>query len=142
MTTEYWYEQHVHFGDVDLGGGLYHPRYFDYFDRARIAALEELGSPFDAMLKAGAALVVASANIDYKKPVGFGQKVGISTSVARVSNKSFVCLQTLTADPTSRIIADERVYARLEIVLVHVDLVRRVTTPLPPDLAERLRASV
>ena len=95
MKKTYVFTEKVHFPDIDFGGGMYHAKYFDYFDKARQALLEENGILFGDMLSSGYALVLVEANIRYLKPAILGDRIYIYTRIISNTNKSIKVEQAM-----------------------------------------------
>ena len=90
------YSQPVYFSDVDIGGVLYHPRYLDYYDRARNAAIKEKGISYLEFIRSGYALVVADAHIKYLRSVSFEQEIHIYSRFLKISNRSVTAEQIMS----------------------------------------------
>lgn len=136
------YSQHVHFSDVDMGGGLYHPRYLDYLDRARLSALKDNGLSFGEFIQLGYALVVAGIEIKYIKPSFFEETLHIYTQISEVKERSLVVEQIITKQELkSEInileeIANKVTSARIQLVCV--SLKDKKSCQFPPEIITSL----
>jgi acyl-CoA thioester hydrolase len=140
------YKQYVNFSDVDMGGGLYHPRYLDYFDRARMSALRDNGIYFGELIHSGFALVVASLSIDYIRPSFFEEELHIYTVVRELSSKSIKVEQIITTKELSDIDHDLKnksdIKSRVNVVLVCVSLGDKKSCNMPMHLKEKVELSI
>lgn len=90
------YSQIVHFSDVDVGGVLYHPRYLDYLDRARLSALKDNGLSYGEFIQLGYALVVAEVQIKYLRPAFFEENLHIYSSISEVKDRILIVNQVIS----------------------------------------------
>ncbi len=139
MPQIYNFEQVVNFGDVDSGGVVYHPRYLEYYERARIDVLKKINCPFDQMIRDGIFLVVASANITYRKPLVFGDVALVSSEVLQVSGKSVVVKQQIHTQLQTENGMEQTLCSTVEIVLVCFDLKNRTSASIPEDMAQKFK---
>jgi acyl-CoA thioester hydrolase len=111
---------------IDEGGLLNHANYLVLAERARGAALEELGSPLDRqMWSDGRALVVRDLSVQYRKPVFAGMKLlVVSTMIASVDRLEF----------TQRFFSSDRPVCEVRACLVCVNVFERRVSALPVAL--------
>ncbi len=138
MQTYYWQER-ADFADIDFGGGLYHGRYFNYFDRARQNILREHGVSFGQLLSRNVALVVVEANIRYMRPVRFEDHVHIYSRMIAHTKKSVTFDQLIAASqqPNAEEMNFDEVADRVNravIKLVCVDLKSQRPINFPDEL--------
>lgn len=69
----------VAFQDCDPMGVLWHGRYAEYFELARVALMEKLDYGYDAMAASGYAWPVLDYRVRYLKPLALGRRVRITT---------------------------------------------------------------
>ena len=103
MNKTYYFSQEVNFPDIDLGGGMYHGRYLDYYDRARQKILTDNGISFGKMLKEKTALVVAEMNLQFKKPIFFEDRVYIYSKIISRRDKSLQIEQIITTEEPDQV---------------------------------------
>lgn len=89
----------VHFDDVDMGGVVHHPTYFKYYERARTELLLEVGYDFKRMLSEGISIALVEANIRYRKPARYQQKLWVVSRVVEVRKARIRFLQALINQP-------------------------------------------
>jgi acyl-CoA thioester hydrolase len=123
---------HVRFSDVDVYGHVNNVKYFEYFQEARLAFLSSLaGGRLDPELS----LVLASLDVDYRRPVLFRpEPYVIETWVDRVGTSSF----RLAAEISD----DGHLLSRARGVLVAFDLEQQRSRPLAGPERERLLSAV
>jgi acyl-CoA thioester hydrolase len=81
------YPCHVRFSDVDVYGHVNNVKYFEYYQEARLAYLASFGRKED---DDRFTIVLATMNVDYKRPILFRpEPYEIETRVSRVGNSSF-----------------------------------------------------
>ena len=142
MKKIYEYTQPVHFSDVDMGGVLYHARYFDYCDRARQSALEELGFAFKDMLSMNLGIALASAKIAFKRPVYFGDAVLIRSKVKEVTGTMVIIDQEIYECGEVQNYENPRARSHVEVHIVFIDLATKKKTGIPLDLLAKLEIIV
>ncbi len=137
------YSQFVHFSDVDMGGGMYHPRYLDYLDRARMSALKDKGVSFKELLHSGYALVVAEINTKYIKPAFFEDELNIYTRIVEVKEKYLKVEQIISK---SRLESFDYAFEELKditsksiVTLVCVSLSDKKSCTFPKILENKLK---
>ncbi len=74
----------------DLGGVLYHANYFLLFEQAREKFLETSGLPYPELVKENQHLAVVSANIEYKKPIFYGQELNLELNSSVIKKSNFI----------------------------------------------------
>ncbi|MEA2575040.1 MAG: acyl-CoA thioester hydrolase [Chloroflexia bacterium] len=117
----------VRFRDVDMFGHVNNAAYLTYIESARVAYyahLTGLKDPreFD--------MTVARAEVDFLKPVFYGQTLHVYTRAGRIGNKSW------TLEHEMRDSQSGEVVARGSTVIVHFDHVTQASKPLPPEIVE------
>jgi acyl-CoA thioester hydrolase len=68
----------VPFFDVDAAGVTWHGRYFQYFEIARAALLEQLDYSYDEMIDSGILWPVTDTNVRYLRPLLLNQDVTVT----------------------------------------------------------------
>ena len=140
MKKTFEYKQPVYFSDVDMGGVLYHARYFDYCDRARQGALAELGFSFRDMLSMNVGIAVAGAKVSFKRPVYFGDEVLIRSRLKEMSGAVFVIHQEVFESLEVSNYENPRPRSHLEVQLVFIDLTSKKKTSIPADLLPKFES--
>ena len=71
--------------DIDLNGHVHSSKYFDYVLAARYDQMERCYKmSMDEFIGMGFGWVIRAAHIDYKRPLGMGEKVVIRTKIAEI----------------------------------------------------------
>ena len=115
----------VRYRDLDTFNHVNNAVYLTYFEQARVAYFRELGwnSTDDSV-------VVARAEVNYRRPIVLGQKLRVGCRVARFGQKSYVMEYLLLAD--GELAADGST--------VQAFVSRGRGAPLPEELKQRIRA--
>jgi acyl-CoA thioester hydrolase len=112
----------VRFRDIDAFEHVNNASFFTYIEEARIKYLIDV-------LKINEVerlpLILAAVQIDFRKPILFGQVVEIATRVDWIGQTSFSMSHRLTATP------DDRLVAEAATVLVAYDYAAAGPTPVP-----------
>lgn len=123
----------VRWGDQDALGHVNNARYFTYIESARIewmASLQE-GSPWPGAPQTGP--ILASASMEFRRPVVYPATVVIDTFVARIGRSSFSLRSELRTEADGALVAD----ATAVVVWIGAD---GDSTPLPTAVREALNA--
>lgn len=75
-------ETRVRFAETDAMGVTYHGNYLPWFEMARVALLDQLGTPYRELEKAGFLLPVLEAGLKYHRPSHFDDRVRITVTLA------------------------------------------------------------
>jgi acyl-CoA thioester hydrolase len=78
----------VYFGDTDAAKVVYHGRYVNWLEAARIDFLEHIGYPYPDLVKKNVGLVPVNVNINYLKPLRFGDTFKLLSKFVKVSKAS------------------------------------------------------
>jgi len=96
MTTEF--ELTVRYAETDAQGVVHHRNYLTWFEEGRSDFLRQHGLNYSTMEAEGYAVVVAEANVRYKAPALYEDRVTIRTTLERVQGKvlefSYVALRS------------------------------------------------
>jgi acyl-CoA thioester hydrolase len=123
------YTVEVRFADIDMFLHANNANYLTYIESARVAyytALTGIQNPRDF------GMTLASAKIDFLKPVFFGQNLHVYTRIGRVGKKSWTLEHELRDSQTGELMASA------STVLVYYDYVREQSMPLPDDLVRKM----
>lgn len=72
-------EVKVRYAETDQMGVVYHANYFVWFEIGRTDFIEELGFRYHEMEESGVLSPLVDANIQYKKPLRYGQTATVKT---------------------------------------------------------------
>jgi tol-pal system-associated acyl-CoA thioesterase len=131
----------VNFEDVDAGGGVYHPNYLNFLERARSQMLRNMGYSFSKMLKQGLAFVVAENYQIYKKPAFLDDELVVTTQVVALKRSSLKVQQLIFKQEESEIPKyDDQALAIhvAQLRLVCVDLSTKKPFEIPSDIVSGL----
>ncbi|MDH5757288.1 MAG: YbgC/FadM family acyl-CoA thioesterase [Nitrospinota bacterium] len=77
-------EVDIYYEDTDCGGVVYYANYLRFFERARTRMLIDLGVDPAFWQKQGVVFAVYRAEVDYKAPAVYGDRLEIETSISDV----------------------------------------------------------
>lgn len=126
----------VRFADIDMFDHVNNAAYLTYVESARVAYytnLTGLSDPRDF------GMTVASAKVDFIRPVFYGQTIDVHTRIGRVGNKSWTLEHELRDSSTGDVVA---VASTVNIFYDH-NTGRRIglqPTPIPPEIVEKMES--
>lgn len=121
----------VRFRDCDSLGHVNNAVYLTYLEEARIHWIQDILSD----LAIGAMpIILASAQIDYRSPARFSERLIVSVRVVEVRTRSFKLAYDIACG--ARKVADA------QTVLVTYDYDAGRTIPIPEDLKNQLQAAL
>ncbi len=115
----------VRYRDLDTFNHVNNAVYLTYFEQARVAYFKSLGWRSD-----DASVVVARAEVNYRRPIFLGDEVRVGCRVARFGNKSYIMEYLITAN--GEVAADGQT--------VQVFLKRGSPAELPEELLDKIKA--
>jgi acyl-CoA thioester hydrolase len=120
----------VRFRDLDALGHVNNAVYLTYMESARIAYwLQVTGRPD----LAGMDMILARAEVDFRAPLGYGDRIEVGVRCASMKRSSLVLEHQIVRVPDGLVVADARK------VLVHYDYAAGRSTALPPELRQRIK---
>lgn len=122
----------VRFMDIDALQHVNNARYLNFLEEARIAYSQELLGIFNNIKELN--VLVARVEIDYLRPILYGNSVYVYTRISKVGNKSFVFDSVVT----TLVDEEEKIAARALQTLVAFDMVTGKSTPIPSDLKQQI----
>jgi acyl-CoA thioester hydrolase len=127
---------------IDAFGILYHANFLLLAERAREAALKELGTPVDQLWNQGCGLPVRDLSVQYRKPVFVGSRLAIVTRITAISESRLEVVQQffLRHDPVAcaRVRASDRPAAEVRLVVVCMNVLERRIAALPARLLQNI----
>jgi thioesterase III len=102
---EYLTEIKVRGYHADFYGHVNNARYLEFFEEDRWAHLDT-SLDLQEWASRGLIFLVVNINVNYRKAVGVGETVLISTEIEKVGNKSGVLLQKIVLKATGEVAAD------------------------------------
>ena len=74
--------------DIDMFNHVHNSTYFDYVLAARYEQMETFYKmPMEEFLSQGFGWVVRSAFVDYKRPLGLGDRISVKTGIESINSK-------------------------------------------------------
>ncbi len=117
----------MRFSDTDALGHVNNASYAVYAELARLEFMQHVG-------KVVRALILAHLAIDFRRQVALGDRVVVSTTVARIGTSSVTLQQTVWAN--------QQPAAEIRSVVVHFDYATQRPVPLPDDVRAQLAGFV
>jgi thioesterase III len=102
---EYLTEIKVRGYHADFYGHVNNARYLEFFEEDRWAHLDT-SLDLQEWASRGLIFLVVNINVNYRKAVGVGETLLISTEIEKVGNKSGVLLQKIVLKATGEVAAD------------------------------------
>lgn len=85
----------IRLGEFDIGGVLYHARYFHLLEELREEYFISIGQPYSELVKQGLHLPLSEAKIKYIKPIRYGDPVIGHLKVELIGQTRILCTQEL-----------------------------------------------
>ena len=122
----------VRFRDLDAIGHINNAVYLTYMESARITWwVRVTGRPDFRDLT----MILARTEIDYRAPATYGDRLEVGVRCASMRRSSFVLEFRIEEVGSARLVAEAGK------VLVHYDYAAARSTPIPPDLRDRIKAA-
>jgi acyl-CoA thioester hydrolase len=99
-------EVRIYYEDTDCGGVVYYGNYLKYFERARTQYLEERGLSVSGLMKEGTTFVVVHAEVDYRSPARYGDRLIVETVVSEMTAASFTFSHVIREWESQRIVVE------------------------------------
>ena len=99
-------EIRIFYEDTDCGGMVYYANYLKYFERARTQYLEERGLSVAGLMKEGTVFVVVHAEVDYRSPAHYGDRLVIETVVSDMTAASFTFSHVIRERESQRVVVE------------------------------------
>jgi acyl-CoA thioester hydrolase len=125
----FYITEKVRFADIDMFGHVNNATYLTYIESARVAyytAATGLLEPREF------GMTVASAKVDFLKPIFYGRSVNVYTRTGRIGNKSWTLEHELRDTETGELLSVA------STVNVHYDYKSGQSKVLPADIVEKL----
>lgn len=110
-------EYKVYYEDTDAGQIMYHGRYINWCERARMDFTHDLGLDFTELHKQGVLIVVRHLEADYFKPAKLEQILRVESGIKELKNSSFIMNQS--------IFCQDSMLFSMSVTLVCIDLAGR-----------------
>ena len=99
-------EVRIYYEDTDCGGVVYYGNYLKYFERARTHYLEERGLSVSGLMQQGTVFVVVHAEVDYRSPARYGDRLIVETVVSDLTAASLTFSHVIRERETQRVIVE------------------------------------
>jgi acyl-CoA thioester hydrolase len=99
-------EVRIYYEDTDCGGMVYYANYLKYFERARTQYLEERGLSVAGLMKEDTMFVVLHAEVDYRSPARYGDRLTIETLVSDMTAASFTFSHVIRERESRRVVVE------------------------------------
>jgi acyl-CoA thioester hydrolase len=99
-------EVRIYYEDTDCGGVVYYGNYLKYFERARTQYLEERGLSVSGLMKEGTTFVVVHAEVDYRSPARYGDRLIVETVVSEMTAASFTFSHVIRERESRRVVVE------------------------------------
>ena len=96
----------IYYEDTDCGGVVYYGNYLKYFERARTQYLEERGLSVARLMKEGTVFVVVHADVDYRSPARYDDRLSIETVVSDMTAASFTFSHVIRERESQRVVVE------------------------------------
>lgn len=91
----------VYIEDTDAGGVVYYVNYLKFMERARTEFLRDFGIPKPALLTDELLLVVASANVDYKRSARLDDLLHVTAEIEKQGRAYVIFRQRVLRESSS-----------------------------------------
>ncbi len=124
--------------DVDALGIVYHSRYLQFLERARVIFFRDLGVDHHAMISdSKKAFVVSKMAIDFIKPAFLSETLTVRSQILKVGMASMICQQEIFVDKE----CSNRLIMSAEVKLALIDLLTYKPVQLPQDIVQKIQFS-
>lgn len=104
----YKFEVEVYYEDTDCGGVVYYANYLRFFERARTHVLKSMGFNPAKLAREGVVFAVTHAEVDYKSPAVYGDKLIIETVIGSVRSARLFFSYRITRESDEQLIVTGR----------------------------------
>jgi len=120
----------VYIEDTDAGGIVYYVNYLKYMERARTELLRSLGIDKPAVTGEDSLLVVASAQVDYKRSAKLDDLLEVSAAFEKIS-RAYVLFH-------QNVVRGEELLCSAAIKVACVSKASLKPKPIPSDLMRKI----
>lgn len=134
MESIFSWPVRVYYEDTDAGGVVYYANYLKFMERARTEWLRSLGVEQDVLReKEHMLFVVAGAEIRYRRPARFNDRLQVGVKVEDLGKSRVVFSQRVTRDtPDGELLAE----ATVRVACVHAETLK--PRAMPDTLINRI----
>ena len=99
-------EIRIYYEDTDCGGVVYYANYLKYFERARTHYMEECGVSVQGLMNEGMVFVVVHAEVDYRSPARYGDRLIVETVVSGGTAASITFSHVIRERESRRVVVE------------------------------------
>lgn len=114
--------------EIDVMGHVNNAKYLEYMEWSREDWYNRIQLPFDVFTDMNVGTVTVNININYRKEARLGEKLSVSTRPVKKGRTSYVLEHVIINEQGERV-------ADATVTSVTIDLTKRKSVPLPPELA-------
>lgn len=131
-----WHEHtlRVRYGETDQMGVVYHANYLVYMEEGRTRLMESLGASYAEVEASGYGLAVRRAELRYRAPAVYDQRLLIRTRLGRIRGASVNFEYQVHDAATDALLAE----GSTELACIHLKSPKREPCLLPPSLRASL----
>ena len=130
MARTFRHRLRVRYGECDPQGVVFNANYLAYFDLVLTELWREAIGDYNAMVAAGADMVVAEATLRYRSPASFDDELDFTAGLARLGTTSMVT--HIEAHLGDRLVVEG------EIRHVYIDPATKQKRAMPDDVRAAL----
>ena len=130
MPFNYVHKLRVRYSETDKMGFVYHSRFVEYFEAARVEALRSNGISYADLEKSGTLMPVVHIELDFKRPAFYDELLSIALEVRELENNRSVTFHMSTLNEAGDLLN------KGIVVLAYVDAETMKSKPAPEYLQE------
>ncbi|MCK4834881.1 MAG: tol-pal system-associated acyl-CoA thioesterase [Gammaproteobacteria bacterium] len=129
----------VYYEDTDSGGVVYYANYLKFMERARTELLRSIGYEQDQLQQElGIIFAVHSANIRYKKPARFNDKLIVITSITSLGRASIYFKQSVFLESSHHDGSTAGLLAEADIKIACLNAKKFTAQSIPAPIIEMI----
>lgn len=135
----------IRLGEFDMGGVLYHARYFHLLEECREAFFRHISHPYSELTKQGYHLPLTHSELNFKAPIRYGDTILAELQVEKIGKirlkftyELFIAREEKSNNRTSNPV---HTASTLHAVILEQNG-KFVPSPLPPDFTHALEKEV
>jgi thioesterase-3 len=114
--------------EIDVMGHVNNAKYLEYMEWSREDWYNRIRLPFDVFTDMNIGTVTVNIHINYRKEARLGEMLSVSTRPVKKGRTSYVLEHVIINEQGERV-------ADATVTSVTIDLTKRKSVPLPPELA-------
>jgi len=139
QLKEFSWPVRVYYEDTDSGGVVYYANYLKFMERARTELLRSIGFEQDKIQQElGIIFAVHSANIQYKKPARFNNKLNVITSITSLGRASIYFKQSVFLESSYHAGSKAGLLAEAGIKIACLNAKKFTAQSIPASIIEKI----